>query len=221
MDGSIICVSDLHIPYTSRHFVRFADYACEADTVVFDGDVLDLVRCTVKDIKGSYIGRELVGAVKKIVKATETIFILGNHDMELSEALSVLLEMEISAYPSYRLGDMLFMHGWQFDPLCKYWNWRLLARISPWFFRPPSEWKARNREKWHRCVGRIYSEVFSFLEEHSWCRLLVIGHTHYPSYHELQTGQRVLDCGDWVDSGSWGEIVGGEVKTRHLGDGIG
>jgi len=218
--GKVICVSDLHVPYTSRYFVRFADYACEADMVVFDGDIFDLVRCTIEDIKSSYVGRELIKAVKRIAEATKTIFVLGNHDMELEKALRELLEAEIPAYSSYRSGSMLCMHGWQFDPACRCWNWRLLAKIVPRFYRPPSEWKARNREKWHKHVGRIYSEIFSFLEKERWCDLLVVGHTHYPSYHVLQTGQRVLDCGDWWDSNSWGEIVNGEARMRYVGDGI-
>ena len=212
----IICVSDLHIPYTSQYFISFADYACRADKVIFCGDIFDLIRCSVEEIKNCYMGQELIKAVKKIVKETEAIFITGNHDEELDEKLPELLGMEIITYPFYRMGRIGFVHGYQFDPLCKHWNWRLLSKFAPWFFNPPSEWKLRDREKWKEKIGQIYAEAFSFLEKARWCRILVIGHTHYPSVHKLETGQKLADCGDWLDSRSWVEIERGKVEIKTL-----
>ena len=212
----IVCVSDLHIPYTSQYFIPFADYISKADKVVFCGDILDLVRCNIKDIKNSYIGQELLKALKKIIKATQTVFIEGNHDPELGKSLTELLGMEIQSFPFYRIGRMGFVHGYQFDPLCKHWDWKLLSKFAPWFFNPPSKWKQRNREKWHEKIGQIYAEAFSFLEKADWCRIMIVGHTHYPSIHKLETGQQLGDCGDWVDSRSWLEIERGKVEIKTL-----
>jgi len=212
----IICISDLHIPYTSQYFIPFANYACKADKVIFNGDTFDLFKCTIKDIKDSLIGQELVKAVKGIVKSTQTVFIEGNHDPDLEIVLTELLEMEITAFPFYRIGRVGFVHGHQFDPLCKHLDWYLLSKFAPWFFNPPSKWKQKNKEKWKEKTGRIYAEAFSFLEKASWCKILVIGHTHYPSIHTLETGQKLADCGDWLDSRSWIEIERGKVEIRTL-----
>ena len=212
----IICISDLHIPYTSQYFIPFANYACKADKVIFNGDTFDLFKCTIKDIKDSLIGQELVKAVKGIVKSTQTVFIEGNHDPDLEIVLTELLEMEITAFPFYRIGRVGFVHGHQFDPLCKHLDWYLLSKFAPWFFNPPSKWKQKNKEKWKEKTGRIYAEAFSFLEKASWCKILVIGHTHYPSIHTLETGQKLADCGDWLDSRSWIEIERGKVEVKTL-----
>ena len=212
----IICISDLHIPYTSQYFFPFANYACNADKVIFNGDTFDLFKCTMKDIKDSHIGQELIKAVKGIVMKAETIFIKGNHDEELDEKLPELLDMEVSAFPFYRIGRIGFVHGHQFDPLCKHLDWYLLSKFAPWFFNPPSKWKQKNKEKWKEKTGRIYAEAFSFLEKASWCKILVIGHTHYPSIHTLETGQKLADCGDWLDSRSWIEIERGKVEVKTL-----
>jgi len=212
----IICISDLHIPYTSQYFIPFANYACKADMVIFDGDTFDLFKCTIKDIKNSHIGQELVKTVKRIVKSTQTVFIEGNHDPDLEVALTELLEMEITAFPFYRIGRIGFVHGHQFDLLCKHLDWHLLSKFAPWFFNPPSKWKQRNKEKWKEKIGKIYTEAFSFLEKASWCKILVIGHTHYPSLHELETGQKLADCGDWWDSNSWLEIERRVVEIKTL-----
>ena len=215
-DKKIICISDLHIPYTSRHFIPFAGYACKADKVIFNGDILDLVKCNTKEIKNSYIGQKLISALKKIVKSTQTMFIEGNHDPELEKSLTELLGIEVATFPFYRIGRIGFVHGHQFDPFCKHWNWYLLSKFAPWFFNPPSEWKLRDREKWKEKIGQIYAEAFSFLEKARWCRILVIGHTHYPSVHTLETGQKLADCGDWLDSRSWVEIERGQVEIKTL-----
>ena len=212
----IIACSDLHIPYTSRHFITFANYACEADIVVFNGDILDLVRCNVKEIKNSKTGRELLDALKKVILKTKTVFVEGNHDPELGKSLTELLGFEVESVPSYRLGRMGFIHGHQLDPACKHWNWKLLTKVAPFFFRPPSGWKKRNREKWKKKIGLIYTNAFTFLEENPWCTLLVIGHTHYPSLHELETGQRLADCGDMMDSISGLVIESGKAKIITL-----
>ncbi|RLI42086.1 hypothetical protein DRO59_05215, partial [Candidatus Bathyarchaeota archaeon] len=96
----IIACSDLHIPFTSRYFITFADYACNSDIVVFNGDILDLVRCSVEEIKNSKTGKELLDALKKIVQKTKTFFIIGNHDPQLGGSLTEL-GIEVEAAPSY------------------------------------------------------------------------------------------------------------------------
>ena len=212
----IIACSDLHIPFTNRYFVTFANYACEADIVVFNGDILDLVRCNVKEIKNSKTGRELLSALKKVTLKTKTIFINGNHDPNLGNNLTELLGIEVESAPSYRIGRTAFTHGYQLDPLCKHLNWGFFTKILPWFFNPPSGWKIRNREKWKEKIGPIYTRALTFLEENPWCTLLVIGHTHYPSLHALETGQILADCGDWVDSRSWIEIKKGKAEIKTL-----
>ena len=214
----IVACSDLHIPYTNHRFIAFSNYVCarEPDIVIFNGDILDLVRCNVKEIKNSKTGRELLGALKKVILKIKTIFIDGNHDPELGHNLTKLLGFEVKSVPFCCIGKTCFIHGHQFDPLCKNWNWKLLTKVAPFFFRPPSEWKKRNREKWKKKIGLIYTNAFTFLEENPWCTLLVIGHTHYPSLHELETRQWLADCGDMKDSLSGVEIENRKAKIIIL-----
>jgi len=203
----IVAFSDTHIPYTNRKFLGFVDYALDvADLIVGAGDIIDRVRCTEKEIMKSRTGALLLEALKRLILSGKCYLLKGNHDPELSKTIQKLLGVSCETPSHFLLGNVLFTHGHQFDSLCGWWPWRFLKKIVPCFFKPPSHWKQYNREKWHKSIGMIYSNVFDFAERNISYNTnisyitIVMGHTHYASIMEIENGQLIVNCGDWLDS---------------------
>jgi len=207
----IIAFSDLHIPYTNKYFIDFANFVpSKADLVIIVGDILDLIRCSEKDIEQSKIARKLINSLESLMFKVRTILIKGNHDPELEKIAPKFFKFAcekslLHVKERYIIGNYLFIHGHQFDPICKWIRWKWLKKIMPFLFRTPSEWKIKKREKWKKHIASIYSNCYSFLEENKNLNL-VIGHTHYASKHVIETNQFLIDCGDFQDSCSWVEI---------------
>ena len=218
----LIAFSDIHIPYTSQNFLFFVDKIINnpnIDLVVGVGDILDMVRCDTEDILGSKIGVMLLLGLKRLILKKKTRFVPGNHDPELGKTLTALLGIDIAA-EDFILDGFQFTHGYQFDPLCSWAPWKWLKKVAPFFYRTPRDWKERNREKWQEKVGVIYGKVYSYLEKRTDLRGVVMGHTHYPSIHYLETSQVVFDCGDGLDSESclWLDTVSGVGKIVNWRD---
>jgi len=216
----IVAFSDIHIPFTSQDFLPFMDKIVSdpsIDLVVGVGDILDMVRCNIEDILGSKIGVMLLLGLKRLILKKKTRFVPGNHDPELGKTLTALLGIDIAA-EDFILDGFQFTHGYQFDPLCSWAPWKWLKKVAPFFFRTPRDWKERNREKWQEKVGVIYGKVYSYLEKRTDLRGVVMGHTHYPSIHYLETSQVVFDCGDGLDSESclFLDTVSGVGKIIHF-----
>ena len=216
----LIAFSDIHIPYTSQNFLFFVDKIINnpnIDLVVGVGDILDMVRCDTEDILGSKIGVMLLLGLKRLILKKKTRFVPGNHDPELGKTLTALLGIDIAA-EDFILDGFQFTHGYQFDPLCSWAPWKWLKKVAPFFFRTPRDWKERNREKWQEKIGVIYGKVYSYLEKRTDLRGVVMGHTHYPSIHYLETSQVVFDCGDGLDSESclFLDTVSGVGKIIHF-----
>ena len=216
----LIAFSDIHIPYTSQNFLFFVDKIINnpnIDLVVGVGDILDMVRCDTEDILGSKIGVMLLLGLKRLILKKKTRFVPGNHDPELGKTLTALLGIDIVA-EDFILDGFQFTHGYQFDPLCSWAPWKWLKKVAPFFFRTPRDWKERNREKWQEKIGVIYGKVYSYLEKRTDLRGVVMGHTHYPSIHYLETSQVVFDCGDGLDSESclFLDTVSGVGKIIHF-----
>jgi len=214
----IIVISDIHIPYTDGSFLHFADYVSSDDrikNVVFNGDIIDRVRCTEDDIRKSPQGKKLLGALSKIIDSKKCYLVKGNHDPDLGRTLYNLLGVNLPCYGKLKVGGFLFMHGHQFDPVCSRLPWRFLKKIVPWFYRTPREWKKRDRKKFIKSVGVVWTNAIDYVEKHK-IKNLIIGHTHYPAVIRLETGSVIGDCGDWLDSQSFVKIVDGEViLTRY------
>jgi len=218
----LIAFSDIHIPYTSQNFPLFVDKIINdpnIDLVVGAGDILDMVRCTIEDILGSKIGVTLLLGLKRLILKKKTRFVPGNHDPELGKTLTALLGVDVVT-KDFVLDGFQFTHGYQFDPLCRWAPWKWLKKVAPFFYRTPRDWKERNREKWQEKVGMIYGKVYSYLEKRTDLRGVVMGHTHYPSIHYLETSQVVFDCGDGLDSESclFLDTVSGVGKIIHFGE---
>jgi len=213
----IIAFSDLHIPFTNRYFLDFIKVVpAKADLVVIVGDIFDLIRCSEKDIKKSKIGRELINSLETLMFKVRTILIKGNHDPELEKIAPKFFKFAyekslLDVREKFIIENYLFIHGHQFDSVCKRIKWKWLKKIMPFFFRTPSEWKVRKREKWKKHIASIYSNCYTFLEKNRNLNL-VIGHTHYASKHIIETKQFLIDCGDFWDSCSWTEI---DLKLKN------
>lgn len=212
----ILACSDVHIPMTDKTWLDWIDYALDvADKIVLVGDIIDMVRFNKKDLLSNDMAEFLLMGLRRLIKSEKCFLVCGNHDPELSKTIKELLDIKIKASKELKIGDILFTHGYQFDPIRKRLPWKFLKKIVPWFVRTPSYWKHRDRKKWHRNIGIVYSNIYNYLEEHKNIELIVIGHTHYASCQVIETGQCLADCGDWLDSRTWLEIRGGEVEIKH------
>ena len=210
----IVVISDVHIPYTDKSFLDFADHICSDDkikNVVFNGDIIDRVRCTEDDIKRNPQGRELLDALFEIFNTKKCYLVKGNHDPDLGRTLYNLLGVEVPCYERLKVGGFLFMHGHQFDPICSRLPWKFLKKVLPWFFKTPRQWKERDRKRFIKSVGVVWANAIDYVEKHK-IKSLIIGHTHYPAVIRLETGAIVADCGDWLDSLSYVRIINGEVS---------
>jgi len=211
----ILACSDVHISMTDRRWLDWVDYALNvAGKIVLVGDTVDSVRFKKEDLFNSNPGIVLLAALRRLIESGKCFLVCGNHDPELSNTVKELFGIEVETWKELRIGDVLFVHGHQFDPILRYLPWRLFEKVVPRFVKPPSFWKCRNRQKWYKRVGLIYSNVYDYLENNKFIKLIVIGHTHYASYHMIETGQKLADCGDWVDSKTWLEICGTDVEIK-------
>ena len=207
----IISVSDTHIPFTAKEYLDFVSYTVQnADLVIRNGDSVDRARCTIEDILNTKIGKELLEAENELIKKSNIVYIAGNHDPDIGETIYRLLGKRVRSTKKFEIYGIEFTHGHRFDPINAYLPWRIIKHIAPIFFKTPSEWKKKNRKKWHKDIGMIYSNVIDYLEKYRDIRMKVIGHTHYPSITKLETGQTLADSGDFWDSLSWLEI---DTKT--------
>lgn len=213
----IIVISDLHIPYTAKEFISFLTYILlYADIVVLNGDIIDKARVELKDIVFPPQGKELIIALRKLIENKQVYFIAGNHDPDIADYIKKLFNLDVVQFDILKIGNITFTHGYQFDFINAYLPWKFLSKIAHIFFKTPSEWKQKKREKWQKQIGTVYANAISWLEEHRDIEMLVIGHTHYPCIQHLETGQILTDSGDWGDSLSWLEIdtETGDVKLK-------
>jgi len=216
----IVVLSDIHIPFTDKSFLDFADELCRdsrVKNVVLNGDIIDRVRCTPKDIADSPQGLELLNALQRILEEKKCYLVKGNHDPDLGKTLHELLGIEMPCYEALGVGPFLFMHGHQFDRVCSHLPWRWLKKIAPWFYRTPREWKRRSRKAFMKSVGRVWINAIEYAEKYK-VKRLIIGHTHYPCVIKLETGTVIGDSGDWMDSCSCLKIVNGEISIVRYGE---
>ena len=212
-----IVVSDLHIPYTDQSFLSFAEWVSrnkDVSAVIFNGDIVDSVKCTPEEILANEQGKKLVAALTKIIKAKECFFVEGNHDPELGKTILKLTGHRVHCGWQVCLPPFMFMHGHQFDPICRSVPWKLLKKIAPFFFKTPGEWKHRNREKFHKSVALTWAGAAVYLEKtmRNWdVTTLIIGHTHYPAILHLEQGVNIGDSGDFLDSRSYLALVGDRI----------
>jgi len=206
-----IAISDIHIPYTDKSFLDFADYVisdAEIAEVIFIGDIIDSVKCTKDEIRQNPQGRALLDALSKIFETKKCHLVRGNPD--LGETLKDLLGIEMPCHEILRKGDVAFAHGHQFDPVCSRIPWKLLKKIVPFFFETPRGWKKRNREKFVKSAAIVWAGAITYAENRSIGKMIV-GHTHRPALIELEAGILVCDCGDWLDSRTYLEIENGKI----------
>jgi UDP-2,3-diacylglucosamine pyrophosphatase LpxH len=186
--------------------------------MILVGDILDLWICPANIMRTMEPYKSAFNELVKTSREVETIYVYGNHDYMVKR---LVRDMPMTIVADYRLDNMFFIHGWQFDaeiaflnlfsliPDAYYYIVSLLPRIYQEFWRHPGDipkTEAAYSEKSEK-IHRVAVEFRKRLK----CGYLVMGHTHDPGVYDA-----VVDCGDMIDSLSYIVIEDGVPEIRRL-----
>ena len=206
--------SDWHLGYEHTNYDKilvFLDIVEDkADGLVLVGDTFDLWRYPINQMTYGNVGRCL-RRLKEVASKLPVTIILGNHDYDLKRRWPGLeKEYNITIRDDFVQDNIVYVHGWQFDVLQRKYSWAYawLTTLFPYlyqrFFKKPSRMglpRADSPSKEVMKIHRVASE-YARVDGYDY---VCMGHTHIPGIQS-----RVIDCGDFVDSCSYGVIEAGK-----------
>lgn len=194
--------------------------------LVRNGDIIDTLCGDVENFNNPHI--------KRIIREMNTthyelglgycFYVKGNHDTDFGRKIFT----HIQYVNSLDLGPIRFEHGHMIDPRKIIWD---LAknRFFKWLFKLVANkyYVARfsqlNKESAkYKDAVLLYHIAWLKRLLNSQYQAIVVGHSHTPLVWALPYRERpnkwLIDCGDWVDSYSFAEIIldGGEVKEGRI-----
>lgn len=208
--------SDFHIGSESTNYYKLISFfeivKNEADRFIICGDCLDLWRCPIGVIKLCEPYKSAYDKLLEVAETIPTIIIPGNHDYNIGSLNLPNIEIR----KPFHENDIFYTHGWEFDVNQRFGSYfyGVILKYFPYlyqrFFKSPSE--IIENEYDEKSVGDpIHAEANKFACKHQ-CAV-VMGHTHDPVISD-----RVVDCGDFIDSLSYCIINDGFIdlyKLRH------
>ena len=216
------CASDLHLGYEHTNYnkvCKFLDIAkSESDELILCGDTFDLWRYPVKNIsKTTMVGfKESLNLLKETANEIPTKIIPGNHDYNLQKVWkSLRKEYNVEITDSFYQGNIYYTHGWQFDVEQRFgsfaygWLVTQFPYIYQRFFKKPSEIIQKNDIP-SKLNIQIHQEAEEFVIKNDF-DYVIMGHTHIPTISE-----KVVDCGDFVDSCSYVTIENKKPKLEFI-----
>lgn len=202
----IMAISDLHIGHVQTRTAEIHQFletaADRADILVLNGDILDLWRMRYSKIKSTY--SFTLDHIKEISEKMPVVWILGNHDYGTPkyEFPNVLFKREIT------IGNTHFEHGHRFDAeQVRYmWGYKYIEALFPpihqMLFKSPAksiEQKAKSQKLSMHSRARAYGAVNNVN--------VVVGHSHQPQQNLIYGSKWVVDCGDFLHSLTYAEII--------------
>lgn len=216
----IYCASDLHIGYEHTHYpsiIKFFELVSEeADKLILCGDVLDLWRCPIEQIKDKKETKAAFHAFCSITETVPTTYVWGNHDYKVEKKLkenNITIKAEIT--DDFILENIYFCHGWRFDVQQRFahilygWLVTQFPYLYQVFFKTPFQLKEKE-ERYAPLSQKVHDEAREFIKRKK-VDYLIMGHTHDP----LEDG-KLFDCGDMVDSLSYVIIENGKPRPKKL-----
>ena len=213
-----LIISDLHLG--SLHSKE--DQLCqmlnevEFDELILAGDIIDFIKIptftkrTVKFI-------EMLRA-----KGKPIIYIIGNHDINLTE------------FDNETIGDMRFadkyqfeyagrtyrvMHGHQFDTGIV--TWRFSMKIVSIFQDMLERWLKWDMASWivkYKLKKRKLRRIWDILKWNKTADVFIMGHTHIPEaviwIDEEEKIKTYVNTGDWIEHQTYALIKDGQIRLK-------
>ena len=213
-----LIISDLHL----GSFYSKEDLLCEMieqvefDELILAGDIIDFIKIptfTKRTVK-------FVETLKK--KGKPIIYIIGNHDINLSEfegetisGIKFVDKYEFEyANRTYRV-----MHGHQFETGIVTWRFSMniisvfqdmLERCLKWDL---ASWLVNRKLK-----KRKLRRVWDILEWNKEADVFIMGHTHIPEaviwIDEDENIKTYVNTGDWIEHQTYAIIKEGQIRLR-------
>jgi UDP-2,3-diacylglucosamine pyrophosphatase LpxH len=213
--NKIIAVSDLHIGQEISNtdaMDKFLDVVDDSvDLLILDGDILDLWRMKFVQIEKE--NHELLNKLRKVSFLTPTVWLLGNHDYSVPKKRFP----DITFKKSHEYNGWHFEHGDMFDIGMKRYGWayKIIASMYPpfyqMFFKGPAELITEDQGSWFL---PMHNEAKDYAIEHDIS--VCVGHSHMPQILLVNSDRWMCDCGDFVDSNSYIEIIDGFPHLRRI-----
>lgn len=207
--------SDFHIGFEQSNYPKIKEFfelvKDDADRLILVGDIFDLWRCSPDIIRNYEPFKSIYKSLLNLAKTIPVIIIKGNHDYNLNKKLNL---PNIKVVNNFTEDNIYFTHGWEFDlqqrKASKYYYW--IVKYFPYlyqnFFKLPSKIIKKEDQIYNN--SKIYDEVQKF-RTHYFYKYIVMGHTHNPMINN-----RIVDCGDFIDSCSYVIIEDSNITLHYL-----
>lgn len=153
--------------------------------------------------------------LKKTASKVPTTIIPGNHDYNLLNLWKNYSDYNVSINDSFEKDGIYYCHGWNFDLMQRTgsftYGWLVLKfpSIYQLLFRKPSQIESRNDRPTPASIA-IHKKANQYALNKNF-KYLVMGHTHIPVIQD-----KVIDCGDFIDSNSYMIFDGGVPQFEFI-----
>jgi UDP-2,3-diacylglucosamine pyrophosphatase LpxH len=185
-----------------------------ADKLILCGDILDLWRTTITEIKRKEPMKSTYEALLITSKEVPITYVWGNHDYNIWKK-----EKEMKNYmkitDDFISNNIYYCHGWRFDLQQRFgyllygWLVEKFPILYQLFFKKPFEIK-KDEEKYSIMSRAIHDEARAFIKRKK-VKYLIMGHTHDPMKDD-----KLMDCGDMVDSLSYVIVDNGKPRLEKM-----
>ena len=216
----IYCASDLHLGYERTNYDMISAFfdivRSEADSLILCGDTFDLWRMPAEKIAYSKLPGlgDCLDQLDLLSVDVPVSILYGNHDYNLN--LSTVHTGMAHLEKDFVHEGIFFTHGWKFDVQQRRYSWAYgwLVTQFPYlyqkYFKKPARMGMGRNDRITPQIEAIHDEADLFAIENEYDHI-VMGHTHTPGLYD-----RVVNCGDFVDSCSYAVIEDGNPKIEYL-----
>ena len=75
--------------------------------------------------------------------------------------------------------------------------WKILSKILPWFVTPGKAKYGQKEKLYYKSVATV---LINAVREN---RNIIMGHTHWAGVISMESGRKVINLGDMLDSCTW------------------
>ena len=230
----VLIVSDLHIgnPFSeaSENLGSFLDFATRKRfNVCINGDGLEILQTSFANLANDTV-RVLKRLRELLASGLSVYYVVGNHDIVLEHYLESWADLRICPFLNVWSGGrrIRIEHGHLYDPFFVKAP-RLydaltraagpLLHLYPDIYRVWSSYqrlKDRLAERSGVTQPSVYHEAAETLLSRGF-DAVVFGHTHNEEFVELGPDKFYVNSGNWMNGGSYVELVNGTLRLRHWG----